>query len=225
MTPTAITAASATRCRPGSAASSSGRYGSSSASAGMTYEPIRSIDGTSATYRAGKPPPRSSMPISMSSARSRSINRPVSPIAWRQATGLPHCEPTWKVIPYGRRPSRRASSIRPNASSASAPNLRDSGKTLALSSTRSRTYTAAPGACSAILASSLGESKLNRHSPARCASAMCAGGLTGLLYSTPAGSTPSRCSSRSSPREAISKLEPLAASVVMISGDGLPFIA
>ena len=34
---------------------------------------------------------------------------------------------------------------------ASVPNLRESGKTLELSSTRSRTYTAAPGAFRAIL--------------------------------------------------------------------------
>ena len=117
----------------------------------------------------------------MPSVRSMVIRVPAARMAVRHASVLPHCEPTWKVTPYGRRPSRRARSMRSYASSTSVPNLRDSGSVLPVSSTRSRTYTAAPGARSAIFASSCGESKLNRHRPASYAAATISGGLTGLL--------------------------------------------
>src|SRR4029077_4413283 len=69
----------------------------------------------------------------------RPIVCPAARIALRHAPVLSHSEPTWKVTPYGRSPSRRASSIRSYASSTSAPTLPSSGNTLVLSSTSRRT--------------------------------------------------------------------------------------
>src|SRR4029077_10797225 len=102
-------------------------------------------------------------------------------IACRHASGLEHCEPTWKVTPYGRSPSSLASAIKSRACPSSVPNLRDSGKVLALSSTRMRTMTDDPGACRASLCSSPSESKANLQSPASYAAATCVDGFTVLL--------------------------------------------
>src|SRR4029077_13201502 len=103
------------------------------------------------------------------------------------------CDPTWKASPYGRRPSETASRARLGTCPDGIPNLpwsptvppaplADDGA--------SRSSTAAPGACPAILCSSVSLSAANHHTPARQALAMSAAGLTGLVYSTVSGWAP-----------------------------------
>ena len=74
------------------------------------------------------------------------MTRPHRSIAREYIDGSVHCEPTWKVKPYGRSPNSGAMLSSRTASSADVPNLRDSGNRLWESSTSSRTYTAEPGA-------------------------------------------------------------------------------
>ena len=153
------------------------------------------------------------------------MSAPAMPMARAHAAGEVHCEPTWKVIPYGRRPRPRASRSRARAWAGPVPNFRESGNTLSASSTVSRTYTALPGACRAILCTSPSESTAKRHSPAAAAAATWAAGLTVLLYSTSRACTPMCSRARSSPSEAISNPAPAAAAVRSTGVDGLHFTA
>ncbi len=107
----------------------------------------------------------------------------------------------------------------------STPNLPTSGTWLVGSSTASRTYTRAPGACSASFQSSQAESTAKRCTPAAWEPAMWDGGRTGLLESSEAGSTPSERSSSSSASEANSKPQPSACSRASSAGSGLHFTA
>src|SRR3954447_12729825 len=109
------------------------------------------------------------------------MRRPTEDNACTHADVDVHCEPTWNVTPYGWSPRCRAWSSSALAWWASAPNFRDKGKTLPESSTRTRTYTADPGAQRAILSSSPSESMANRHTPASYAARTCVAGLTVLL--------------------------------------------
>jgi hypothetical protein len=81
----------------------------------------------------------SSISSSIRSPSSWRISRPAEAMACTNEVVEVHCDPTWKVSPYGRSPRSRAMCISARASWNSAPNLRDSGNTLLLSSTRTRT--------------------------------------------------------------------------------------
>jgi len=87
---------------------------------------------------------------------------------------------TWKETPAGARPSCVASASTAIASPVEQPYLRDSGQSEPSPEVTSRTITPAPGAASASLRVSSGESTAKSRTPRAYAVAMSSRRLTGL---------------------------------------------
>ena len=172
--------ASPTSPRPGSTIVCGTSSPNDACSAALIAAPYAASSGWSPWWSAGKPPPRSSSHGRIPSRRSARNTRADASIGAAQAAGSRCCEPTWKAVPATSRP--RAAAVRriSIASPVEQPYLRDSGQSEPDPDVTSRHGADDPGAASATLRTSSGESTTNSRTPRAYASATSARRLTGF---------------------------------------------
>ena len=183
-------------------------------------------DGTSPpSNAAGKPPPRSSSHGRMPCARTASNTRAAERIGGPHACGSRCWDPTWNETPAGSSPRRAASRSNATASSTEQPYLRDNGQSDPDPEVTIRTSIDAPGAASASLATSPGESSTNSRTPRSCASRRWSRRATGLECTRWDAGAPAASAARTSAGLATSKWHPACASARSSTGCGLAFTA
>ena len=142
-----------------------------------------------------------------------------------QAWGSRCCEPTWNETPAGARPRWAAATSSSTASSTGQPYLRDSGQSEPEPEVTIRTSTEEPGAASASLATSPGESTTNSRTPSACASARWSRRATGLECTRWDAGAPASSAARTSVGLATSNRQPACASARSSTGCGLALTA